>query len=149
MAGLVKMLPGFAKALPCAGALGLASVPAAADPVGLWRDKDGTTIRVRQCGPVLCGTIVGMTPANDPETGRPWTDKHNHDPAKRLRPLIGLQVFIAMRRAGPAKWSGQLYNTDDGATLPGHLIDSGPTVLRVEGCVGNLCGGESLNRVRR
>jgi len=149
MTGLLKMLFGFAKALLCVGAFVLTSVPGAADPVGLWRDKDGTTIRVGRCGPALCGTIVAMMPANDPETGRPWTDKHNHDPVKRLRPLIGLQVFIAMRPSGPAKWSGQLYNTDDGATWPGHLIDSGPTVLRVEGCFGSLCGGENLNRVGR
>ena len=50
-----------------------------------------------------------------------------------------------MRPAGPGKWSGQLYNTDDGMTLSGNLIDAGPTVLRVEGCVGgSLCGGEDL-----
>ena len=34
-------------------------------------------------------------------------------------------------------------------TVNGNLIDSGPTVLRVEGCVGSLCGGENLNRVGR
>ena len=142
------MHPGFAGALLCAGAL-FGSLPAAADPLGLWRDKDGTTIRVQHCGPALCGTIVGMAPANDPETGHPWTDKHNPDPAKRLRPLVGVQVFITMRPAGPGKWSGQLYNTDDGMTVSGNLIDSGAAVLRVEGCVGSLCGGEDLKRVGR
>ena len=142
------MHPGFARALLCAGAL-FVSLPAAADPVGLWRDKDGTTIRVRRCGSALCGTIAGMASANDPETGQRWTDKHNPDPGKRLRALIGVQVFIAMRRTGRGKWSGQLYNTDDGMTVSGNLIDSGPAVLRVEGCVGNLCGGEDLKRVGR
>jgi len=93
------MHPGFARALLCAGGL-FVSLPAAADPVGLWRDKDGTTIRVRRCGPALCGTIAGMASANDPETGQRWTDKHNPDPGKRLRALIGVQVFIAMRPAG-------------------------------------------------
>ncbi len=148
MTGPAEMPLGFAKALLCAGAL-LVSLPAAADPIGLWRDKDGTTIRVQHCGPALCGSIVSMAAANDPETGQPLTDKHNPDPGKRLRPLVGLQVFIAMRPAGAGKWSGQLYNTDDGMTVTGHLIDSGPTVLRVEGCVGSLCGGETLNRVGR
>ena len=143
------MNAGFAKALLYAGAL-LVSLPAAADPTGLWRDKDGTTIRVQHCGAALCGIIVSMAQATDPATGRPWTDKHNRDPAKRRRPLVGLQVFIAMQPAGAGKWSGQLYNTDDGTTLSGNLIDSGPTVLRVEACVGgSLCGGENLNRVGR
>ena len=146
---VTHMNTGFAKALLFVGTL-LVSLPAAADPIGLWRDKDGTTIRVQPCGPALCGTIVSMASANDPETGQPWTDKHNHDPARRLRPLVGLQVFIAMRPAGAGRWSGQLYNTDDGMTLSGNLIDSGPTVLRVEGCVGgSLCGGENLSRVGR
>ena len=146
---MTRMNAGFVKALLCVGVL-LVSLPAAADPVGLWRDKDGATIRVQHCGSALCGTIVSMSPPNDPETGQPWTDKHNHDPGKRLRPLVGLQVFIAMRPAGPGKWSGQLYNTDDGMTLSGNLIDAGPAVLRVEGCVGgSLCGGENLSRVGR
>ena len=102
------MNAGFAKALLAAATLFI-SLPAAADPVGLWRDKDGTTIRVQHCGPALCGSIVSMASANDPETRQPWTDKHNPDPAKRLRPLVGLQIFIAMRPAGPGRWSGQLY----------------------------------------
>ena len=62
---------------------------------------------------------------------------------------LACRVFIAMRPAGSGKWSGQLYNTDDGMTVSGNLIDSGPAVLRVEGCVGNLCGGEDLKRVGR
>src|ERR1044072_3527689 len=122
---VTAMNAGFAIALLAAGAL-LVGGPGAAEPVGLWRDKDGTTIRVQPCGPALCGTIVSMASANDPETGLPWTDKHNQDPAKRLRPLVGLQVFIAMKPAGQGRWSGQLYNTDDGMMLTGNLIDAGP-----------------------
>ena len=49
-----------------------------------------------------------------------------------------------MRRVAAEAWRGwQLYNTDDGMTVTGNLIGSGPAVLRVEGCVGGLCGGES------
>jgi uncharacterized protein (DUF2147 family) len=126
----------------------LAVGAAVAEPLGLWRDNDGTTIRVQRCGAALCGVIVAMEPANDPETGHPWTDKHNPDQTKRGTPLIGLQVFVTMQSAGPGKWSGQLYNTDDGRSLRGNLIDRGPDVLRVEGCVGTRCGGENLTRVR-
>lgn len=121
---------------------------AAAEPVGVWRDNDGTTIRIARCGQALCGTIVGMTPPNDPETGHPWTDKHNPEQTKRGEPLIGLQVFISMQPNGPGKWSGTLYNTDDGRSLRGNLVDRGPDILRVEGCVGTRCGGENLSRVK-
>ena len=72
-------------------ALVLAGGPALADPLGLWRDSDGTTIRVQRCGSALCGAIVSMTPPNDPETGQPWTDKHNPDQIRRGDPLIGRQ----------------------------------------------------------
>ena len=95
----------------------LAGAPAFADPLGVWRDSDGTTIRVQRCGTALCGTIVGMSPPNDPETGQPWTDKFNSEQTKRGDPLIGRQVFIDMQPAGPGKWSGTLYNTDDGRSL--------------------------------
>lgn len=127
--------------------IGLAG-PAAGDPAGLWRDKDGVNIRVQRCGAALCGRIASLATRNDPETGRPWTDKHNPDPARQSRPLVGVAVFIAMRPSGPKKWSGQLYNSDDGTSLRGHLIDAGPTTLRVEGCFGSLCGGEDLTRVK-
>ena len=127
----------------------LAGGAALADPLGLWRDRDGTTIRVQHCGSALCGIIVGMTPPNDPETGQPWTDKFNPDQTRRGDPLIGRQVFIDMQPAGTGKWSGTLYNTDDGRSLRGNLVDRGPNLLRVEGCVGTRCGGENLSRVGR
>lgn len=132
-----------------AGAFALLSVgTAAAEPVGSWRDNDGTTIRIQRCGQALCGTIVAMTPPNDPETGYPWTDKHNPDQTRRGEPLIGLKVFIDMQPVGPGKWSGTLYNTDDGRSLRGNLVDRGPDILRVEGCVGTRCGGENLSRIK-
>jgi hypothetical protein len=34
-------------------------------------------------------------------------------------------------------------------TVSGNLIDAGPAVLRVDGCVGGLCDGENLTRVGR
>jgi uncharacterized protein (DUF2147 family) len=120
---------------------------AAADPLGAWRDRDGATIRVHHCGNALCGTIIAMEPPNDPSTGNPWTDKHNPDETKRGEPLIGLQVFIDMQPAGPGKWTGRLYSTNDGHGLRGNLIDRGPNTLRVEGCVGSRCGGRDLRRV--
>ena len=124
------------------------AAPALADPLGLWRDSDGTTIRVERCGAALCGKIVSMTPPNDPETGQPWTDKHNPEQTRRGEPLIGLQVFIDLQPAGAGKWSGTLYNTDDGRSLRGNLLERGPNLLRVEGCVGTRCGGENLHRVK-
>jgi uncharacterized protein (DUF2147 family) len=121
--------------------------PAMADPRGLWQADDGSRVRIASCGKALCGTMASMPTPNDPATGRPWTDKNNPDPAKRARRLIGVMVLIAMQPSGPGKWSGTLYDNDRGITVEGHLMEQGPTIIRVEGCMGTMCGGENMTRV--
>jgi uncharacterized protein (DUF2147 family) len=123
--------------------------PSRADPKGLWRAKDGGTMRIAACGSALCGTLASVVPRNDPATGKPWTDKHNPDPAKKSRPVVGVMALIAMRPSAAGKWSGKLYNYEDGNTYDGHIIEQGPSNIRVEGCAApNLCGGEDMTRVR-
>jgi uncharacterized protein (DUF2147 family) len=63
--------------------------------------------------------------------------------------MIGLPMFSGMQRAAPNKWSGQIYNADDGSSYASSISLSGPDTLRVEGCVGALCGGETWTRVGR
>lgn len=133
---------GFA-ALAFAGA-----EPALADPTGLWREKDGGTMRVYRCGAAMCGAIATVQPRLDPATGKPRTDKNNEDATRRNRPLAGLPVLIAMRPNGAGKWSGRLYDSDRGKMFAGHLVEVGPRTIRIEGCALGVCGGEELNRVR-
>ena len=141
----IKQLPGslaLAWSLACGGI-----DPALADPRGLWQAKDGGRVRVAACGKALCGTLVSMPTPNDPATGKPWTDKNNRDPAKRSRPMVGLMVLISMQPDGPSRWTGTLYDGERGWTLTGHMIEQGPSTLRVEGCLGPFCGGENMTRV--
>jgi uncharacterized protein (DUF2147 family) len=63
--------------------------------------------------------------------------------------MIGLPLFSGMHPSGPNKWSGQIYNADDGNSYASSVSLSGPDTLRVEGCVGALCGGENWTRVGR
>ena len=121
---------------------------AAASPVGLWRAKDGGQIRVAACGKALCGFVVTTHTKIDPETGRPPVDKKNPDPAKRNRPLAGMQILFGMAPSAPGEWSGELYNDDDGHTYRGKILELGPKAIRIEGCAGALCGGEELSRLR-
>jgi uncharacterized protein (DUF2147 family) len=130
--------------------LGCASAgQAVADPAGVWRDKDGGTIRVYHCGAGMCATIATVAPPLDPTTGKPWTDKHNADASKRGRPLIGVQVLSVMQPNGAGKWSGTLYDPDRGQTYVGNLVELGPDSIRIEGCALGLCGGEELRRAGR
>lgn len=122
--------------------------PARADPSGLWREKDGGQIRIARCGAGYCGFIASVVPATDPATGKHRTDSNNSDPAKRNRPLVGIQVLFATKPSGEKRWSGRLYDSDRGQTLSGHLIETGASTIRIEGCVLGLCGGEELTRVR-
>ena len=118
---------------------------ALAEPLGLWRDSDGTAIRVQRCGSALCHDR-NAAPATIPNR---QLDRQARRPDQARGPLIGRQVFIDMQPAGAGKWSGTLYNTDDGRSLRGDLIERGPNLLRVEGCVGTRCGGENLHRAGR
>jgi uncharacterized protein (DUF2147 family) len=54
-----------------------------------------------------------------------------------------------MMPSGPGKWSGSLYNADDGNTYPGNLIEVDAKTIRVEGCGAlNICDGENLSRIK-
>ena len=119
-----------------------------ASPIGLWLAKDGAKIRISPCGRNLCGFVAQSSPQIDPATGRPPTDKNNADPAKRNRPLVGVETLISMHQNGPARWSGHLYNDDDGKIYPGYLIEQGPSSIRIEGCWLGVCGGDDLTRIK-
>ena len=63
--------------------------------------------------------------------------------------MIGLPLFTGMRPSGPNRWSGQIYNADDGGSYASNIALSGVDTLKVEGCVGMLCGGETWTRSER
>ena len=120
------------------------------EPTGVWLTQAGDArVRVSKCGGGICGVIVGLKDPIDPATGKPAVDDKNPNPALATRPMIGLSLFSGMRPAGPNKWSGQIYNADDGKRYDSKISLSGPDSLSVEGCVGVLCGSETWTRVRR
>lgn len=120
------------------------------DPTGVWQTQAGDArVRVSRCGGAICGTIVWLRDKIDASTGKPAVDDKNPDPARRNRPMIGVQIFINMKAAGPNKWSGQIYNSDDGKIYTSNISVSSPDILKVEGCVGAFCGGESWTRAGR
>lgn len=129
--------------------LGLASAAAAATaPDGIYATPGGKAqVKISPCGAAVCATLVGLRKPNDKQ-GRPKVDKHNPDPDKRSRPVIGLSLLSGMAPDG-AGWSGRFYNPDDGETYAGAL-SSGPNgTLRLKGCVlgGLICKTQVLTRV--
>ena len=85
----------------------------------------------------------------DPSTGKPQVDDKNPNPALKTRPMIGLPLFSGMQAVGPNKWSGQIYNADDGGTYASSVSVAGTDTLKVEGCVGALCGFTCWPRWRK
>jgi uncharacterized protein (DUF2147 family) len=130
----------------------LAAAPAKAGggPDGIWLTQAGDAkVRVSRCGGGICGVVVWLKDPIDPATGKPQVDDKNPNPALTRRPIIGLSLFSGMRPVGPNKWSGRIYNADDGKTYASSISVAGPSTLRVEGCVGTLCGGEDWARALR
>jgi uncharacterized protein (DUF2147 family) len=122
----------------------------AADPAGVWLTQTGgSRIRIADCGGALCGTIIWLKEPNDPDTGKPKTDKNNSDAGKRSRPLIGVQIVLGMKPAGDGKWTGQVYNAEDGKTYSGNLTFPGGASLQLQGCAlgGLVCKGQTWTKV--
>ncbi|WP_213288925.1 DUF2147 domain-containing protein [Bradyrhizobium sp. sGM-13] len=121
-----------------------------AEPTGVWLTQAGDArVKISKCGGGICGVIVGLKEPIDQATGKPQVDDKNPNPALKQRPMIGLPLFSGMSPSGPNKWSGQIYNADDGGTYASSVSVTGADTLKIEGCVGALCGGENWTRVGR
>jgi uncharacterized protein (DUF2147 family) len=122
----------------------------AADPMGNWHTEEAkATVHIAACGPALCGTIVSLKEANDPDTGKPKTDKNNADAGMRSRPMIGVTIVLGMKPSGTAnKWSGQVYNAEDGKTYSGSLTLQDANTIKLEGCIlgGLVCKSATWTR---
>ncbi len=102
-----------------------------AEPVGVWlTEKGDARVKISKCGSGICGVIVGLREPIDHATGEPQVDDKNPNPSLRTRPVIGISLFVGMRPSVPGKWSGQIYNADDGGTYVSHVTFSGGDALR-------------------
>jgi uncharacterized protein (DUF2147 family) len=128
---------------------GQASAETANDPTGIWLTQAGDAkIRVNHCATGLCGTIVWLKAPIDPATGKPQVDDKNANPALAKRPIVGINIFQRMKSVADSKWSGTIYNADNGKSYSSDVIIAGPKKLEVRGCVmAVLCGGETWTKV--
>jgi uncharacterized protein (DUF2147 family) len=134
-------------------ALGGATIaPAlAADPTGTWFTEDrDSQVKIANCGGALCGNLVWLKEPNDPATNRPKTDKNNADASKQNRPLIGVQIVLAMKPSTtPNKWEGSVYNASDGKTYTGSFAMTGDNTAELKGCVLSvICKSQTWTRAK-
>ncbi len=137
----------FALASWSLAAFAMTSIPAqAADPTGMWLSQDGDVkIKVSHCGSEICGHIAWLKEPND-KNGKPKVDVNNSDTSKRSRPIMGSAVILPMKADGADKWSGQVYNAEDGKTYSGSFALSGATKADLKGCVAIICKTKTWTR---
>src|ERR1043165_3623027 len=117
----------------------------AADPsvTGDWLGKDGyANIRIDNCG----GRMWGIG-ARERARG---LDTENPDPAKRTRPTLGMPVLMGLSPAKePGKWSGEIYNSNNGKMYSASISLADENTLDLEGClVWPLCQTQKWTRVK-
>jgi uncharacterized protein (DUF2147 family) len=131
---------------------GLASAHAETgkDPSGTWLTEDGRAkIRIDRCGAgqaQVCGKVVWLKVATT-DAGTPRTDIKNPDPKKRSRPVLGLQLIDSLK-PDDSKFSGEIYNVEEGKIYQVSIERESGSELNVSGCVLKvLCGSQTWTKV--
>ena len=128
--GLLALLPSAAPA-------------ADASVIGDWLVKDGyANIRIDNCGGKMWGIVVWEKV--------PGLDTENPDPTKRTRPTLGMPVLMGLSPAKePGKWSGEIYNSNNGKMYSANISLADENTLDLEGClVWPLCQTQKWTRVK-
>ena len=104
---------------------------------GLWLDDEGkAAVEVKACGGEMCGNIVWLKAPLDSK-GKPWTDMLNNDPAKRSRPVCGLQIIGGLKNGGNGLWKdGWIYDPEEGKQFNVELSLENANTLKVFGYAG-------------
>jgi uncharacterized protein (DUF2147 family) len=130
--------------------LSAAAADTAKDPSGTWLTEDGRAkIRIDRCGPAqaqVCGKVVWLkVPTTD--SGAPRTDIKNPDPKKRSRPVLGLPLIESLK-PDDGKFSGDIYNIEEGKIYQVSIERESGSELNVSGCVLKvLCGSQTWTKV--
>jgi uncharacterized protein (DUF2147 family) len=62
--------------------------------------------------------------------------------------MVGVPIVLGMKPSGTAsKWSGQVYNAEDGKTYSGNLTLQDANTIKLEGCVMSfICKASTWTR---
>jgi len=129
--------------------LALTPLPAAAaapSVEGRWLTDDGSAVvEIAACGRQICGRIARVLASG---ANVPRTDSNNPDPARRGRPLVGLQILSGFT-AGASAWEdGKAYDPKSGKSYDASLRLNADGSLRVTGCVLLFCQSVRWTRSR-
>ena len=118
-------------------ALWLSAPAFAAEPFGIWQTENGKTgaylhVDVSPCRgnrALLCGYIH-----------KTFKTPHTE--------IVGLPIFWDLEQVGAGHWAnGRVWDAENRKVYRAK-VTLGQNTLRVEGCVGIICDGQSWTRVR-
>lgn len=122
-----------------AAMIALASAPASAIE-GYWKNPVGSAIiRVAECGPQLCGTVV-------------WaSERGKREVAANTSTIVGTTVLTDVKAMSRNSWKATLFIPDDNMHVGAKLQLIGERKLKLTGCafVGLLCRSQIWNRYDR
>ena len=142
---MIKLLSAAtAGVLAMAFSCGSVAAQSAEDAFGLWLNpENGSNIEFYKCGgDGLCAKLTKVT---DGQTA----DDKNPDPAKRTQPIIGLVIMENAKKSGANKWSGTLYNRENGKSYSGSITVKSKDAVDLSGCVALvLCRAVTWTRIK-
>src|SRR4051794_39991720 len=105
------------------------ALAAEASVVGDWLVKDGyANIRIDNCNGKMWGIVVW-------EKAPGGVDEENPDPAKKTRPTLGMPILLGLAPKEPGKWSGEIYNSQNGKVYSANISLADENTLDLEGCL--------------
>lgn len=108
------------------------------DPVGTFVTEDGRArVRIERCLSMperLCGYVVWVAQEVD-GTGEPFRDRLNPDAGRRRRPLLGHQIMLGLTPTSGSKFTGDIYNAEDGRTYGVTVWPEKGNRISVRGCL--------------
>lgn len=106
--------------------------------LGVWEPSNGRArVKIERIGSKYYGRIVWLIEPNDPETGKPKTDKNNPDPALQNVPLKGYRMLKDFVYQEDGTWSeGTIYDPLNGSTYSSVIKMKDKNTLDIRGYIG-------------
>lgn len=129
------------------GAMLAGAWPALADPgdvVGIWSDPvKQAKSEIFACDGGICVKVV--TPSKGSEK-----DEFNPNPKLKGRAMAGAVIMTGAKPDGANKWTGKLYNPEDGKEYTGSIELVSKDEVKLQGCVlgGLICKTRMWQRAK-
>ncbi|MGY6560570.1 MAG: DUF2147 domain-containing protein [Luteibaculaceae bacterium] len=113
--------------------------------LGVWEPGHGKAkVKIEKIGDKYYGKLVWLKEPNDPDTGKPKTDKNNPDESMRDVPLRGYRILKDFTYKGNGEWAeGTIYDPENGSLYSCEIKMKDDNTLDIRGFIGVKTFGRS------